>query len=260
MAKLRVRVSSAPSTCSRRPGAQPQITLLGGFELRIGEDLVHLPLNGQRVLAFLALQERPIRRARVAGTLWYDSSDDLAAASLRSALWKVRRSDAGLIHSSRDELALAPGAQVDVHRLLRAARRMVREETSLPTEAWFEPDLLFADLLPGWYDDWVLLEQERLRQLRTHALERLAGALAAEGRYGEAVDAALAVVHAEPLRESAHRALIAIHLQEGNRMEALRQYRKLEALLLAELGVEPLPDIREMLAEVLAPDELAPVG
>jgi DNA-binding SARP family transcriptional activator len=227
-------------------GSRPSITLLGGFELRIGGTVVHLPPNGQRVVAFLALQDRPVHRARVAGILWCDSPDDLAAASLRSALWRIRRRGAGLVVSSGDELALAPDVRVDVHRLAREARRMPGPEGEPPTEA----DLLSGDLLPGWYEDWVVFEQERLRHLRTHALERLAETLAARGRYGEAIDAALAVIQAEPLRESAHRTLIAIHLEEGNRIEALRQYRKLEGLLRVELGLGPSPEVREMLASV----------
>jgi hypothetical protein len=67
---------------------------------------------------------------------------------------------------------------------------------------------LSADLLPGWYDDWVLSEAEDWRQLRLHALEALADRLTATGRWGEAADAAGAAVRAEPLRESANAALI----------------------------------------------------
>jgi hypothetical protein len=63
--------------------------------------------------------------------------------------------------------------------------------------------VLSADLLPDWYDDWVLLEAEDWRQLRLHALEALAGRLIALGCWGEAANAAGAAVRAEPLRESA---------------------------------------------------------
>jgi DNA-binding SARP family transcriptional activator len=66
-------------------------------------------------------------------------------------------------------------------------------------------------LFPGWYDDWVLLERERLRRLRLHALEVLADKLVREGRYGEAVQATYAAVRTEPLRESAHRAVVRVH-------------------------------------------------
>jgi SARP family transcriptional regulator, regulator of embCAB operon len=108
--------------------------------------------------------------------------------------------------------------------------------------------VLAAELLPDWYDDWVVAAGESWRQLRLHAMEALAGHLAAARRYGEAAAAAVAAVAAEPLRESAHTALITVHLAEGNRSEAVRQYHRYAQLLRAELGVEPTPAMRRLLA------------
>jgi DNA-binding SARP family transcriptional activator len=98
---------------------------------------------------------------------------------------------------------------------------------------------LSVDLLPGWYDDWVLIEAEDWRQLRLHALEALTRRLIAAGRWGEAADAACAAVRAEPLRESAHAALIQVHLAEGNQSEAMREFTHYRGLLHRELGLEP---------------------
>ena len=67
---------------------------------------------------------------------------------------------------------------------------------------------LSTDLLPDWYDDWVVIENEAWRQLRLHALEVLETRLAESGRMGEAIHAAVAVVNMEPLRESAQATLI----------------------------------------------------
>jgi hypothetical protein len=72
-----------------------------------------------------------------------------------------------------------------------------------------------GELLPGWYEDWVLVERKRLRQLRMHALEALAEKLTEAGRYGVAMPAAYAAVRADPVRESAHRAVVRVHLAEG---------------------------------------------
>jgi DNA-binding SARP family transcriptional activator len=105
---------------------------------------------------------------------------------------------------------------------------------------------LSADLLPHWYDDWVLMEGEQWRQLRLHALEALAGRLTAAGRWGEAIDAASAAVRAEPLRESAHTALIQLHLAEGNQSEAVREFTRYRALLRTELGLEPTLPLRRL--------------
>jgi DNA-binding SARP family transcriptional activator len=94
----------------------------------------------------------------------------------------------------------------------------------------------------------VLLERERFHQLRLHALEALCDRLTTAGRYGEAIDAGLAAVTAEPLRESAHRVLIKAHLAEGNQGEADRQYQLCRRLLRDELGVDPSNALRALLS------------
>jgi DNA-binding SARP family transcriptional activator len=66
------------------------------------------------------------------------------------------------------------------------------------------------------------------------------------GRFGEAVQAGLAAVKAEPLRESAQRSLIRAHLAEGNLGEALRQYHSFRRLLLEELGVGPSAELEDL--------------
>jgi DNA-binding SARP family transcriptional activator len=95
------------------------------------------------------------------------------------------------------------------------------------------------DLLPGWYDDWVIFERERIRQRLLYALEMLSRRLVAAGRCAEAVEAAMSAVSADPLRESANRVLIEAHLAEGNLIEGRRAYERYRALFLRELSVEP---------------------
>jgi DNA-binding SARP family transcriptional activator len=95
------------------------------------------------------------------------------------------------------------------------------------------------DLLPGWYDDWALIEQERVRQRLLHALEALSRKLVCVYRYAEAVEVAMMAVGADPLRESAQRALIEAHLAEGNRVEAQRSFDMYRDLLHRELGTDP---------------------
>jgi DNA-binding SARP family transcriptional activator len=109
-------------------------------------------------------------------------------------------------------------------------------------------ELLSHDVLPGWYEeDWILEEREAFRQVRLHALEVVCRMLADLGRYSDAVAAGLAAVRAEPLRESAHRALIVAHLREANYGEAIAQYERCCVLLRDELGVAPSPCLRELI-------------
>jgi len=99
----------------------------------------------------------------------------------------------------------------------------------------------------------VLLERERLRQLRLHALEALAEKLPAVGRFGEAVQVAQAAVQAEPLRETARRALVRIHLAQGNVAEALRTYESFREQLFDELGVAPSSQMERLVAGIRGP-------
>jgi DNA-binding SARP family transcriptional activator len=117
-------------------------------------------------------------------------------------------------------------------------------------DADHRPLLVAGDLLPDWYDDWVVYERERLRQLRLHALELRCGELSRQGRYAEATDAGLAAVAGDPLRETAQRALIAAYLAEGNPSDALRQYDLYRRTLAETLGLTPSPCMHALVASV----------
>ncbi len=231
-----------------------RLTLLDGFTLRLGPGqgdavLQGLPRGVQRLVAHLGLAGRPARTA-IAGQLWPDVPEDHAQGSLRSALWRLQKAAPGLVESHDGALSLARDTCVDVRELTEWAGRVLDPLT--PPGVVPPPDLgQRGELLPGWYDDWVLLERERLRQLRMHALEALAVKLVAAGRYGEALQAAHTAVRAEPLRESAHRVVVQAHLAEGNVTEAVRTYEAFRALVAAELGVLPTAQMRALLRGAL---------
>jgi DNA-binding SARP family transcriptional activator len=89
--------------------------------------------------------------------------------------------------------------------------------------------------------------------MRLHALEALAGHLAAAGRCGEAAGAATAAVRADPLRESARASLIQVHLAEGNQSEAVREFARYQALLHDDLGLEPTLRLRHLIEGLHSP-------
>jgi DNA-binding SARP family transcriptional activator len=226
------------------------LRLLNAFDLRCGKNAIALPRSAQRLLAFIALSERPVQRASVAGTLWLDSPEERAAANLRSSLWRLNRAGHRLVDATDHQLELAPAVRVDVRDAVARAHALL---TGSPATDEVDPRCagLTGELLPDWYDDWVLIERERLRQLSLHALETLAERLLDAERLGEALEAALAAVAEEPLRESAHRTLVKIHLAEGNACEARRQFRLFSRLLDEQLGLAPSPRF-EQLVGVLA--------
>jgi DNA-binding SARP family transcriptional activator len=227
-----------------------RVELLGRFGLYEGNRPVAVPGGSQRLLAFVALRGRPGRRIVVAASLWPEVPERRSYASLRSALSRLDRVGHNALHVDPSELSLASGVAVDLRDAQALAHRLLN-----PAEPALEADLtsaavaqLSADLLPGWYDEWVLLEAEDWRQLRLHALEALAAALTSVRRFGVATAAARAAVGIEPLRESAHAALIRVHLAEGNQSEALRDFGSYRRLLHDELGLGPTPQLQDLIA------------
>jgi DNA-binding SARP family transcriptional activator len=233
------------------PGADGDlmVILLGGFGLLLGSTLLSVPRASQRLIAFLALHGGMVRRAAVAGTLWPDASERHAYSNLRQALARLRSTAREALAASKLELGLAEGVTVDIRQARALARRLLDPavtpaQSELGTAA---VGVLSAELLPDWYDDWVLVEAEDWRQLRLHALEGLAGRLAAAGRWGEAAGAACAAVRADPLRESARACLIRVHLAEGNQSEAVREFARYQELLHVDLGLEPTLRLRHLI-------------
>jgi DNA-binding SARP family transcriptional activator len=212
-------------------------------------------MSAARLVAFLALHTRPLRRVYVAGKLWPEISDRRAAASLRTALWRTNECSSGLLRANATHLSLGPDVEVDLREATTLAYAVLdmrgRGATGSPDLAFWTtaarrlvrtPD----EVLPDWYDEWIVLDRERYRQVRLHALEALCIELACVGQYPDAIEAGVAAVEMEPLRESAHRALMVAHLEEDNPVEALREYRSFARLLQHELRLDPSPRIREL--------------
>ena len=168
------------------PGADhsSRVSVLGGFQLWLsGSEQVGIPRASQRMFAFLAIRGGVTSRAGVAGALWPDATEIHAFSNLRSALARLDRPCRKMLRVSKLELGLAEGVTVDIRHAQRLARRLL-DLAVTPGQSDLSPAammILSGDLLPGWYDDWVLIEAEDWRQLRLHALEALASRLTAVG-------------------------------------------------------------------------------
>ena len=230
-----------------------EISLLGAFDLRVGGRSVDpLAVGSQRLLAFLALHDRSVARIAMAGAMWPDASDERAGISLRSALSRLDPATRDAILSASPGLSLAEAVGVDLRDGQALARRLLQtgqpvHEEDLSTAA---TSLLSLELLPDWYDDWVVAEAEDWRQLRMSALEAQAALLTDARRLADAAGAARAAMKVEPLRESAHAALIRVHLAGGNQSEALRVYDRYRVLLRSILDLEPSPHISALVASI----------
>jgi len=248
----RVEPGDAPTP---REGSSPRVrmTLLGSWDLSLDGRSVRVALNGQRLLALLALKGR-LTRAYAAGMLWPEVFDEQAGARLRSTIWRLQQIGRDLLVRESQRLSLAPGMHVDVHAEVARAHALLdggAVEGDIASVAMAMAGT--PELLLGWYDDWVVTERERLTQLHLNALESLADRLLGAGDHAKALQVALAAVQVDPLRESAHRAVIRAHLAAGNPVSAKRQYDRYRELMRAEFGVDrPTPQMLDAIAPLAA--------
>lgn len=238
------RSTLRPTARPSSPSGSFELRLLRSFEVVRGGVAVPLPIGAQRLVAFVALRGRPVRRDYAAGMLWLDASDAHAAANLRSTLWRIQRQARGLLETADGRIGLESNVRVDLREAERLAHRIHAAARLDDSE---DVELLSHDLLPDWYDEWLVLERERFRQRRLSALEALCDRRTSAGRLGEALELGLLSVAGEPLRESAHRALIRVHLAAGNAVEALRQYGVCRRMLLEQLGLEPSRQLTDLI-------------
>lgn len=235
----------------RSPGWSVQV--LGGFSVSSRLGTVPLPECTWRLVAMLALALQPVRRSRIAGTLWCDKDEGRAHASLRSALWRLNQATPGLVDADGHTLRLAPGVRVDLADLEELAGRLEQDQPVDPRTV--DTRLCCADLLPDWYDVFVDEHRELVRQLRLRTLEALARRLCELGLWGPALRLALIAVEQAPMRETAHQLVLEIHIAEGNVSEALRHYRALKNTLWQELGIRPSERLRTAVAPFAKADQ-----
>ena len=231
------------------------VSVLGSFGFSVGgKPRRALPHGSQRLLAFLALRDRAVTRTAIAGTLWPEASEEHAHASLRSALSRLNEIERTVVRVTFQDLSLADGVSIDIRDARLLTHRLLNPGTGRDSDLSDQAiATLSVDLLPDWYDEWAVVEAEDWRQLRLHALDALAERLTAAGRYADATSAALAAVKAEPLRETAHAALVRVYLAEGNRAEALSAFEHYRALLRAELDLEPTSLIQALVKDLQQP-------
>src|SRR4051812_49166070 len=197
------RPSASMIIASEPVAVEPaQLVLMDGFSLRSGGAVRRLSASAQRLVALVALQGRAVSRQRAAFTLWPDASEARAYGSLRTALFRLRAvcpGGSGLEGRSGFELSATVGG--DVRGADELAARLESAGTTLNGDTKeLELLLVGGDLLPDWYDDWVLVERERFHELRLRALETLCESHLASGDVASAISCASAAVRADPLR------------------------------------------------------------
>jgi len=238
---------------------QLRLTLLGGFQARLQTgEVMSLPgRKAQALLAFLAL---PLGRAhprdKLAALLWGGIREESARASLRQTLFVIRKAlgkaARAVLQQEGEALALAPGAvEADVALFGRAVADGTPESLQRAATL-YQGDLLAGLVLAEVpFEEWLLGERERLRELALEGLAKLLAHQRKSGASEPAVGTALNLLSLDPLQESVHRALMRLYADLGRRAAALRQYQQCVCALRRELGVEPEAETQQLYQAIL---------
>jgi predicted ATPase/DNA-binding SARP family transcriptional activator len=238
----------------------------------------HLTLDGQpravvrrklmALLAYLALSNRAHGRAELAALLWPDLEEQKGLAVLRSTLWEgCQLLGKDWVEADRKEVRFLPGATAwtDVTRfeqLVEKARAsgdprgapstvaaLLTEATSLYRGAFLEG---FSMPDTETFAEWRDLQAERLRTRAVSALEQLVQLQAEQGQPAQVLACAQQLLSIEPINESAHRHLMRLYAQRGERTKALAQYESCARLLCEQLEVMPQAETRRLLEAIRA--------
>jgi DNA-binding SARP family transcriptional activator len=244
-----------------------RIKLFGSLELeRDGRPLARFASRKSgELFAYLALNRKaPHTREHLAGVFWGDSTEERARHTLNTTLWRINRvleppdataAERGYLRVTPQHIGFnsASGVWLDVAEF--ESRCELADQADGPDQqfALYSQAISFyrADLLGDCYEDWCIVERERLQGLYVRALARLMAYASKSSDYDVAIDYARRILTCDPLREEVHRDLMRLHLRAGQPAAALRQYRQCEDLLRDELGVDPAPETRALLAPIL---------
>jgi WD40 repeat protein/DNA-binding SARP family transcriptional activator len=243
-----------------------QIRLLGQFDVRAdGKRVLITSRAGQSLLAYLVLHAgAEHRREKLAGMLWSDSPDETARKNLRQELWRIRKAIAVAFpdntgYLTADEYTVTFNAQavywLDVAQLERAPAPAESDGERIARVMLYQ-----GELLPGFYDDWVAPERDRVQSVYETRMRELLERLIAAQQWQTAVTWAEKWIALGQTPEAAYRALMVAYTALGDRAQAAAAYERCAQSLQQELGVEPADETRALYDRVKRGEVIASVS
>jgi DNA-binding SARP family transcriptional activator len=237
--------------------AQLTLSLLGGFQARLGSKPVVLPTKkAQGLLTYLAVRPgQPHSRDKLAGLLWAETGEDQARHSLRQTLLSLRKvlaTTPPILLIEGDTISVDPGTiKVDVVEFEKMLSRGTTEALEQATET-YRGDFLEGFGLAGEpFEEWLLTERERLWERALEGMAKLLSLQMKDGDHEAAIQTGIRLLALDPLQESVHRTLMTIYAAHGRRDAAARQYHSCVAILERELGVEPEQETKDLYNKIL---------
>ncbi|HET9222612.1 MAG TPA: BTAD domain-containing putative transcriptional regulator, partial [Roseiflexaceae bacterium] len=226
------------------------ISLLGSPSIALSGQPVRgfVSSKAAALLYYLAAGGRPYTREALAGLLWPEVADAQALKNLRDVLSNLRRLLEPYLEITRQAVALTNAAAECVDsRLfetkLASAERAPGDSSLLLRDA---VALYRGDFLDGFsltdapaFEEWALVERERLRQSYLDSLHRLAARAGMQGAYADGIAYARRLLALDPTREETQRELMLLLARSGQRGAALAQYELCRRVLDDELGIDP---------------------
>jgi DNA-binding SARP family transcriptional activator/biotin operon repressor len=239
------------------------IHLFGGFLLeRGGTALPPIASRaGRSLFAYLAMHPgRPLQRDYLAGMFWPDLPEGRARRRLSHTLWQIQdvvnTESASYLDATTDTLAFNESTPywLDVAVFDQGFSARPEEGSHRGHEATRLRscvELYRGDFLAGYFDDWVLVEQDHYRQRYLVALRRLIDATKSNGAYEEALAYARRLTHHDPLSEEAHREVMRLDFLLGRTTDAIEQFERCRSVLEEELGTEPSAPTIEIYEKIM---------
>ena len=187
-----------------------EVCLLGKFEIRVDGRPVELPLRAaQSLLAYLLLNAgNDQRREQVAGLIWPDMTDAKAKDNLRHTLWVIRKALGNREYLLTDDLSVSFNTTfdywLDTALLDRKTTGAASADDLIAMVSAYD-----GGLLPGFYDDWVVLERERLQAAFERKMALLLDKLVEAQRWPEVLEWGERWIALGQVPEPAYRALMA---------------------------------------------------
>jgi predicted ATPase/DNA-binding SARP family transcriptional activator len=231
-----------------------KIRLLGQFSLQLNGQTVELSSrSAQSLLAFLLLhKDTRFRREKISGILWPELDETTARKNLRQDLWRLRKT-LGSEYFFADRVSLGFEAEDNIEL----------DITSLEDEAQWSSgrkDILKhvedfgGELLPGFYEEWVVLERERLNAIYENHIRLLINKLLEQHRWMDAIQCSECWIAHGECPEFAYRSLLIAYSGLGDLSKVSQIFSRCEVSLDKELGVKPSPEVTDLYHRILTED------
>lgn len=233
-----------------------QVWLLGQFEVRVEGKRAVIPSRAaQSLLAFLLLTAGTLhRREKLAGMLWPEMSDENARHNFRHELWRVRKSITPPLPTIPEYIVsedFTIGFNSNADFWLDAAQLQRTLDNPSTEERIRQVALYHGELLPGFYDEWVALERERIAGVFEQRMQQLLGQLISEGQWHHVVEWGDRWIALGQKPEPAYRGLMRAYAAQGEVAKAALAYERCVEALRNDLGVEPSAETRTLFDELV---------